>query len=79
MLARRECAIEAARRKVRYTPVHLKAEACTRCKQCIQVTGCPALSFADGEILLDSTQCNGCGICTQICKFGALVKEGQEA
>ncbi len=79
VLARRECAIEAARRKVRYTPVHLKAEACTRCKQCIQVTGCPALSFADGEILLDSTQCNGCGICTQICKFGALVKEGQEA
>ena len=75
VLARRECAIQARRRKVTYSPVKLIAEKCVKCKRCITISGCPALQFEDGMMKLDPTQCNGCGICTDLCKVGALVKE----
>ena len=35
--------------------------------------GCPALTKkADGTIQIDETMCNGCGLCMNICKFGAI-------
>ena len=34
--------------------------------------GCPALSFKDGKAEVDHTQCVGCGVCQQLCKFDAL-------
>lgn len=75
VLTRRECAIQAGRRKVSYGKVTVDAEKCTRCKRCIVMTGCPALSLDKGRVVIDYAQCNGCGICTQVCGFGALVKE----
>ena len=34
--------------------------------------GCPAIS-ADGDaVKIDSTQCNGCGLCINVCPFGAI-------
>lgn len=75
VLTRRECAIQAARRKVSYGKVKVDAEKCTRCKRCIVMTGCPALSLGEKQVVVDSAQCNGCGICTQVCGFDALVKE----
>ncbi len=52
---------------------------CKQCKTCIGRFGCPALYFAeDASIHIDVTQCNGCGICTQICPFGAISKKGGE-
>jgi indolepyruvate ferredoxin oxidoreductase alpha subunit len=38
--------------------------------------GCPAISFADGKARIDHTQCVGCGVCVQMCSFGAI--EGRE-
>jgi len=50
---------------------------CKQCKTCIGRFGCPALYFAeDKSIHIDATQCNGCGICMQICPFGAISKKG---
>ncbi|MEG0972742.1 MAG: 4Fe-4S binding protein [Lachnospiraceae bacterium] len=35
--------------------------------------GCPAVSLnKQGKIQIDTAQCNGCGMCKQVCKFGAL-------
>jgi indolepyruvate ferredoxin oxidoreductase alpha subunit len=34
--------------------------------------GCPAISMKDGKACIDHTLCVGCGVCTQLCKFGAL-------
>ena len=35
--------------------------------------GCPALTKgADGKVKIDSTMCNGCGLCMNYCKFGAI-------
>ena len=40
--------------------------------------GCPAISMKDGKAAIDNTLCTGCGVCEQLCAFGALQasKEG---
>jgi len=43
LLARRECAIQARRRGVTAGKIRLDAAKCVLCKQCLRVTGCPAL------------------------------------
>ena len=60
----------------RGTPVHVDAERCTGCKRCITSIGCPAISFACGVATIDETLCTGCGLCSQVCPFAALSKEG---
>lgn len=46
--------------------------ACKKCGMCLK-PGCPALTKkADGTIAIDDTMCNGCGLCEQLCKFGAI-------
>ncbi len=51
------------------TPVEDK---CKKCGMCL-TPGCPALrKKPDGTIAIDETMCNGCGLCEQLCKFGAI-------
>ncbi|MDH7517974.1 MAG: indolepyruvate ferredoxin oxidoreductase subunit alpha [Candidatus Thermoplasmatota archaeon] len=59
-------------------PVYsINQELCKRCKTCIGRFGCPALYFAeDGSVHIDTTLCNGCGNCVQVCPFGAISKSG---
>ena len=76
ILARRECAIQAGRRKIKYARVHIDPDKCTRCKVCIMKSGCPALVFDGERVYIDEAQCNGCGICADCCSFNAIVKEG---
>ncbi|MBR4727288.1 MAG: 4Fe-4S binding protein, partial [Clostridia bacterium] len=38
--------------------------------------GCPSISFRDGKAHVDATLCTGCGVCSQLCAFGAF--EGGE-
>jgi len=75
VIARRECAIQAARRRVKVGTVTVDAPACVLCKQCLRTTGCPALSLGDKAIVIDSALCNGCGLCVSFCPTGALAKE----
>lgn len=45
---------------------------CKKCGMCLK-PGCPALTKKeDGTVVIDDTMCNGCGLCEQICKFGAI-------
>jgi len=55
----------------------INQEKCQRCKTCIGRFGCPALYFGkEGSVMIDESQCNGCGNCADICPFGAIyVKE----
>ena len=46
--------------------------ACTGCRRCINEIGCPAMEIKDGRAEIDSGLCTGCGLCTGICKFGAI-------
>ena len=50
-------------------------EVCTNCKMCIG-TGCPALYAKDGKVEIDGS-CTGCGVCLQVCPFGAIEKVGE--
>ena len=51
------------------------AEKCKKCGACLKI-GCPALTkTADGTVKIDETMCNGCGLCMNYCKFGAIVKQ----
>ncbi len=74
ILSRRECAIQAARKKVKYSPITLIADKCVKCKKCINTTGCPAISLGKDSILIDKGQCNNCGLCAKVCPFDAIVK-----
>ncbi|MDE6903597.1 MAG: indolepyruvate ferredoxin oxidoreductase subunit alpha [Lachnospiraceae bacterium] len=48
------------------------ADKCKKCGMCLK-PGCPALrKKPDGTIEIDETMCNGCGLCEQLCKFGAI-------
>lgn len=47
-------------------------EKCKKCGACLR-PGCPALTKnQDGTICIDSTMCNGCGLCKNLCMFDAI-------
>lgn len=46
---------------------------CRKCKKCIREIGCPGIVITDGNVTIDASQCTGCGICSQICPFDAIV------
>ena len=73
VIAQRPCALL---KSVKYTG-HCKInENCRKCKLCMKL-GCPAISV-DAEtqaVRIDTTQCNGCGLCVGVCPFGAIEKE----
>jgi indolepyruvate ferredoxin oxidoreductase alpha subunit len=47
-------------------------EKCKKCGMCMKI-GCPAITKdEDGYIKIDKTMCNGCGLCKNYCKFGAI-------
>ena len=77
ILSRRECAIQAARRKVKYSPVKVIPEKCIMCRKCIHVSGCPAITLGENSIALDPSTCNNCGLCAQVCPVGAIEKQAE--
>lgn len=45
---------------------------CKMCGACLR-PGCPAITKGkDGISMINDTMCNGCGLCQQLCKFGAI-------
>ena len=53
------------------TPLKVDAEKCRACKRCMGL-GCPAISMKNGKARIDTTLCVGCGVCEQLCPFGAI-------
>ena len=75
IISRRPCAL------LKYVkhpgPIEADTAKCVGCTACMKI-GCPAISISAGRAYIDSTLCVGCGVCTQLCKKGALSakKEG---
>ena len=73
IIAQRPCALL---KTVKYSGNCVIGENCKKCKICMRL-GCPAISERDGSVVIDKTQCNGCGLCINACPFGAISKEGE--
>jgi indolepyruvate ferredoxin oxidoreductase alpha subunit len=58
------------------SPVRINAEKCTGCKVCINSFGCPAIGVTGGKASLDQSACVKCGVCVDVCPFGAIEGEG---
>jgi indolepyruvate ferredoxin oxidoreductase alpha subunit len=73
IISRRPCAL------LKYVkhkpPLHIDPAKCKGCKSCMRI-GCPAISLKEGKAVIDATLCVGCGVCSQLCKFGAF-EEGK--
>ena len=63
-------------------PVTIDANACTGCKKCITSIGCPGIGFDEGlhglksgtrgQAFVDTSLCDGCALCVQVCPFDAI-------
>lgn len=69
IISRRPCALL---KYVKHKPsLKVANDKCKGCKMCLKL-GCPAISVRDKKAVIDHTQCVGCGICAEVCKFGAI-------
>ena len=73
IISRRPCALlKGVPRKAALT---VTVDKCRGCRSCMKI-GCPAISFegaaGKGKARIDAQQCQGCGVCTQMCPFGAI-------
>jgi indolepyruvate ferredoxin oxidoreductase alpha subunit len=68
VIARRPCALL---KKAAYSGFYRVNEKCKTCKACMKLA-CPALSLSGETVAIDEALCNGCGLCPNVCKFGAI-------
>lgn len=81
IIAQRPCALFKRANIKPKEPLKVDVDKCEGCKACIGLN-CPPISWKKGVTktgskrkgvsFIDETFCNGCGLCAQICKFGAI-------
>ena len=81
IIAQRPCALFKRGNIKRNPAVKVDENKCEGCKACLKLN-CPPISWKNGVTkegskrkgvaYIDATLCNGCGLCTQICKFNAI-------
>ena len=54
-------------------PLSVDGDKCRSCRSCMKI-GCSAINF-DGKAFIDKTLCVGCGLCVQMCAFGAITEQ----
>jgi len=81
IISQRPCALF-KRSNIKPQPaLRVDPDKCEGCKTCIGLN-CPPISWKQGVTkegskrkgiaIIDETLCNGCGLCAQVCKFGAI-------
>ena len=75
IISRRPCALlKYVKHKA---PLAVDPDKCRTCRSCMRI-GCPAISIRGGKAVVDNTLCVGCGVCEQLCAFGAFHSTGKE-
>ena len=75
IISRRPCAL--LKYVKHFPPLKVNEDKCKGCKACMGI-GCPSVSMKNGKAHIDETLCVGCDVCSQLCKFGAIEKQGGE-
>ena len=57
-------------------PAYIDPDKCRDCKLCVKKLGCPGIVIKDGRPFIENSLCTGCGLCSQICPFGAISVKG---
>ncbi|MEM0127876.1 MAG: thiamine pyrophosphate-dependent enzyme, partial [Thermoplasmatales archaeon] len=76
IISRRECALEADRKKTasetRYFFVN--QDKCKLCYNCVRNFSCAAFYIKDKNVFIDPELCDGCGVCAEdlVCPFNAI-------
>ncbi len=92
VISKGPCALLQSKRAEKIIPLRIDPDKCTGCKLCLRL-GCPAISWKkfeglemniekktkkqEGIAIIDSSLCNGCSLCDQVCNFEAI-EEVQE-
>lgn len=69
VICRRPCALLKSVKK--NPPIKVDTDKCIGCRSCMKL-GCPCISIVDKKAVIDQTMCVGCGLCSQMCKLGAI-------
>jgi len=86
IISRAPCVLSRREKKNQEKPFLVETDICAGCRTCLNL-GCPAIEWVKedgvsargkkrkGRASIESFLCNGCTLCAQVCKFGAI-KEG---
>jgi len=76
IISRRKCALIAEKdeKGAILGKRFIDQEACKKCRTCVTKFQCPAISSIDKVQTIDDTLCAGCGVCEQVCPYGAIKK-----
>jgi indolepyruvate ferredoxin oxidoreductase, alpha subunit len=80
IVSRGQCAILTQRDRrqsgTKVVPYMVDKETCTECKLCVNSLGCPAIVIVDDKVTIDAAQCDGCGVCAQVCPTKSIIQQG---
>lgn len=72
IIMRKPCALL---KYVKHKPaLRVDRDKCRSCKACLRI-GCPAIRMEEKKSRIDATQCVGCALCQQMCKFDAILEQ----
>ncbi|WP_143757912.1 4Fe-4S binding protein [Collinsella sp. An2] len=54
-------------------PAEVDHYSCVGCQRCVQITGCPALSFQPPSAVIDADACSGCDLCADYCRTHVIL------
>ncbi|MBN1539986.1 MAG: indolepyruvate ferredoxin oxidoreductase subunit alpha [Candidatus Thermoplasmatota archaeon] len=76
VITRSPCALklerELRKRNIVRTKYQVYQDKCTRCDTCTRIFACPAFYKIGDEHYIDPDLCWSCGVCEQVCPFGAM-------
>ena len=74
VIARYPCTLIKGQKRKK--PMEIK-DNCNKCLECVEKLACPAISYLNGEVVVDEALCKSCTVCVQICPNKAIgVKKG---